>query len=292
MPDPRRWDREDWRDKTRREWDMKRLHLDIDTPRMEVTDDNNRGLWNCFEDYATMQTICRGDGIDNAAISFVLRTKFVDADMDIYERTIPVGLDEFCTKAINGVAKQRAAAEADVESVVKVDEGFVAPNPELQPDDFYKPEENPLDFDPKDLANGDLLVAWQGKMLTTMSTNRVVSRNPQFQAASREQLDDLRTGAVIGNLLADDILSKDRVREFADFIRARGAKNTLAPTMMSLATILALSNFPGWLSYQALTGLSSAVQITGLAWMVAQCYGYVSRVPGFDHKHPIYRRQR
>jgi hypothetical protein len=63
MPDPRRWDAEDWRDKIRREWDMKRLGLDIDTLVMEVTSDENSEFWNCFEDYANIQAICRGDEV-------------------------------------------------------------------------------------------------------------------------------------------------------------------------------------------------------------------------------------
>ena len=53
MPDQCRWDGADWREEIRREWDMKGLHIDIDTLTTEVTGDKNAGLRNCMEDYAT-----------------------------------------------------------------------------------------------------------------------------------------------------------------------------------------------------------------------------------------------
>jgi hypothetical protein len=141
MPDPRRWEGEDWRDKIRREWDMKRLHLDIDTLDMEVAGPTDAKSWNCIEDYATVQRICRDDNLDKDTIKFVLCTKFVDVDTEIYERMIPVGLEDFYFESPHRLIKQRATTDGDEDLPDDLDEGLIGANLELQPDDFYDLEE-------------------------------------------------------------------------------------------------------------------------------------------------------
>ena len=69
---------------------------------------------NCFEDCANVQAIYRSGEVDKGNIRFVLRTKFADADREIYERTIPVGLDEFYAESLNGVVRQRTALDDEL----------------------------------------------------------------------------------------------------------------------------------------------------------------------------------
>jgi hypothetical protein len=42
------------------------------------------------------------------------------------------------------------------------------------------------------------------------------------------------------------------------------------------------------LSYEPPTGFLEPSKSLALTWLVAQCYGQVSRVPGFDYNHPTY----
>jgi hypothetical protein len=88
------------------------------------------------ENDVSVHTIRRTGEIDQATVSFVPRQKFLDIDLEIYERTIPVGLNDFDIETSSGLVHQRTAVNADQELLDDVDEVFVAADPELQPDDF------------------------------------------------------------------------------------------------------------------------------------------------------------
>ena len=135
-----------------------------------------------------------------------------------------------------------------------------------------------------------MLITWQEKMLTAMSANRVIARNPMFQAASQEELDNLRTGSAIGNLVADDILSGEQLKEFADFMRAKGAEQHIGPDFLVACDNLGFDPASKEPQLPGTTRTLKPVQVTGLAWMVAQCHGEIPRVPEFQHQVPAYRR--
>jgi hypothetical protein len=103
------------------------------------------------------------------------------------------------------------------------------------------------------------------KILTAMSANRVIARNPMFQAAGQEELDNLRTGSAIGNLVADDILSGEQLKEFADFMRAKGAEQHIGPDFLVACDNLGFDPASKEPQLPGTTRTLKPAQVTGLA---------------------------
>ena len=83
--------------------------------------------------------------------------------------------------------------------------------------------------------------------------------------------------------MADNILSGEQRKQFADCMRAKGAEQHIGADYLVACDNLGFDPASKVPQLPGTTRTLKPVQVTGSAWMVTQCYGEIPGVPEFQH---------